>query len=79
MRVLHVPVDWNDYEVERITPLISRAVLNYPGLNQIVLHFQNRNPVDQSSSRPDQIPAQLILKITDRDYSVSLQESSFPI
>jgi hypothetical protein len=78
MRVLHVPVDWNNYEVEQITPLISRAVIDYPGLSQIVLHFQNRNAVHRSSSGADQILGQLILKITDEEYSGSLQETSSP-
>jgi hypothetical protein len=79
MRVLHVPVEWNKYDVEQITPLISRAVKDYPGLNQIVLHFQNRNAFHRSSSVSDQIPEQFILKITDGKHSGSLQETSYSV
>lgn len=67
MRVLHVPVEWNHYNAEQITPLISKAVANYPGLNQIVLHFQNLDPTDRSQHHLNQALPELVLKITDRD------------
>jgi len=44
MRVLHVPVKSTTYDSDEIALIISRALANFPSLNQLVLHFQGNSP-----------------------------------
>ena len=67
MRVLHVPVKSTTYNSDEIVLLISRALANFPSLNQIVLHFQGNGP-DLRSDLPHGFSSpSLRLEITDSD------------
>jgi hypothetical protein len=44
MRVLHVPVVSTTFDLEQTVRLISKAMTDFPDLNQIVLHVQGSAP-----------------------------------
>lgn len=44
MRVLHVPVEFTSYDNQELHEIISKYIEEFPGLQQIVLHFGDGRP-----------------------------------